>query len=418
MGTALSEPALSDDSLAEGPIVSDATIKPLEALYTREFWLVFSAHLCLNAAANVFVLFPLFVVHLGASAQLLGAIVGTGSLAALIARPLFGPMIDRRGRRAVALEFLLLDIAAIALYLPLHSLGWPIFAVRAIHGATEGIARVALFAMVFQILPEGRRGEGMATFSLCGMIPGAIAPLIGEDLIKRLGFKAFFVSAILLCALAAWATFRLPKDRPGSEIIHPQGSTMGSRYFSLLRDPKLMPLWIVTLLFSLGISCRLSFVAPYAYEQGIARVAWYFLIYSGAAVALRAFSGQLMDRVGLERTVLPSLIVLSGGIALLALTGRSGMLEFAALIGGIGHGYLYPALSALVIGRTPPNTMGGSSTIYTSLYDVGAMVGPSVLGTVASFVGYPLMFLMAGAFLLVAAIYFALVDPHLLPHRL
>jgi MFS family permease len=178
-------------------------------------------------------------------------------------------------------------------------------------------------------------------------------------------------------------------------------------------DSHLLPLWIVTFLFALGISSRLSFVAPYAYLKGINRVAWYFVIYSGVAVVLRMFSGRMMDRIGLERMVVPSLATLAIGLAMLSLTGRYGMLEIAGLVGGIGHGYLYPVLSALVIGRTETGAMGSSSAIYTSLYDLGAMVGPYVLGTVASYLGYSVMFNVAGLFALSAAVYFLLVEPRL-----
>ena len=104
-----------------------------------------------------------------------------------------------------------------------------------------------------------------------------------------------------------------------------------------------------------------------------------------------------MDRMGLNRALAPSLAVLALGLALLAGTGRFGLLDVAAVIGGIGHGYLYPALSALVIARTPLTSTGRSSSIYSSLYDFGTMAGPYLLGIVAVTVGYGPMFMLAGA---------------------
>src|ERR1700730_2359593 len=142
------------------------------SIYTRDFWLIFAASFALNCAGNLFLLFPLFIVKLGGGATAIGAIVATGSLAALLMRPLASAAIDRRGCRWTALWMLLIDILAMMLYIPLHALGWPIYAVRAVHGAVEGTARVALFALVYEILPHGRQGEAMATFSLCGMVPG------------------------------------------------------------------------------------------------------------------------------------------------------------------------------------------------------------------------------------------------------
>jgi len=355
-------------------------------IFERAFWLVFAASFALNMVANLFVLFPLWVVELGGNASIIGAIIGTGSLAALAARPGVGALIDRRGRKWTAMWFLALDAIAISLYFPIHSIGLPLFIVRAIHGAVEGTARVALFAMVYEMLPRGREGEAMATFSLCGMVPGAIAPLVGEQLIRSLGFPVFFALAIaLIVASAIVVSFVVEPPHP----IHGSGDAAGGRsYRSLLTDQMLMPLWIVTLLFSLALSSRLSFVAPYAYQEGVQRAGWYFAIYSLMAVGVRLTGGQIMDRMGLNRALAPSLAVLAMGLALLAGTGRFGLLDIAAVIGGIGHGYLYPALSALVIARTPLKSTGRSSSIYSSLYDLGAMAGPYLLGVVAVTIGY------------------------------
>jgi MFS family permease len=349
------------------------------------------------------------VVQLGGNARMIGAIVGTGSLAALAARPGVGGLIDRRGRKWTALWFLALDAIAISLYFPIHSIGWPIFVVRAIHGAVEGTARVALFAMVYEMLPRGREGEAMATFSLCGQVPAALAPLLGEQLIRSLGFTVFFALAIaIVVAAAIVVSFVIEPPHPR----HESGEPIGSRsYKSLFTDRKLMPLWIVTLMFSVALAARLSFVAPFAYQQGVQRAGWYFAIYSLMAVAVRLGGGQIMDRIGLNRALAPSLALLALGLALLAGTGKFGLLDVAAVIGGIGHGYLYPALSALVIARTPLASTGRSSSIYSSLYDLGSMAGPYLLGIVAVTFGYGPMFIIAGSIAMAGAIYFVIAEP-------
>lgn len=378
--------------------------------YSRAFWLVFGASFALNTVANLFVLFPLWIVDRGGTAGAIGAIIGTGSLAALASRPAVGLLIDRRGRRWTATWFLLLDAFTIALYLPLRSIGPTVFGVRAIHGAIEGTARVALFAMIYEMLPTGGEGEAMSIFSLSGMVPAALGPVIGEQLIRSFGFTAFFALAIALMLLSAQIARRVvePTDRAG---VSAKTSAAGPGYASLLSDPAMLPLWIVTLLFALAISCRLSFVAPYAYQEGVPRVGWYFAIYSIAGVSVRLRGGQLMDRVGLNRALLPSLIVLAIGLALIAGAGTTGVLNLAAAIGGIGHGYLYPALTALVIARTPADATGRSSSIYSSLYDFGTMAGPYMLGIVAAQWGYGLMFVVSGIIAVAGGIYFVGAEP-------
>lgn len=377
--------------------------------YERDFWLVFAATFALNLAGNLFVFFPVFIVRLGGGAAVIGAIASVGSLAALAMRPGLGALIDWRGRRFTALWSILLEAAAIALYVPVHSLGWPIYAVRVLHGAADGTARVALFAMVYEILPHGRRGEGMTLFSLCGIGPAAFGPLVGEALLKRFGFTAFFCTASALCISAAMTAKLLTDDRPQKpESSAAAGERIG--YWALIFDADLMPLWVVAFAFAVAISPRSNFVAPFAYQKGIARVGWYFSLYSGIAVAVRLLGGRLMDRVGIGRILAPSLGLLGCGVGLLAFTGRSGALLSAAVLGGLGHSYTYPALSALVIAHTPAEAVGRSSAVYTSLFDFAAMMAPYLLGLAAALWGYAPMFVIAGLVGVLGAVYFVAAE--------
>ncbi|MGH7948878.1 MAG: MFS transporter, partial [Candidatus Binataceae bacterium] len=120
-GAATREPEPRAATEPDGP--------PEPSIYSRDFWLVFAASFALNSAANLFVLFPLWIVDLGGGASVIGAIIGTGSLAALAVRPVVGVLIDRRGCKQIALVFLVLNAFAMAMYVATDSLGWQLFAV-------------------------------------------------------------------------------------------------------------------------------------------------------------------------------------------------------------------------------------------------------------------------------------------------
>jgi MFS family permease len=406
----MSEAAAGVEQDAASRVDSQGTASKL-AGYGREFWLVFWASFAVNSVGNLFVFFPIFVVRLGGGAAAIGAIASLGSAAALVLRPRVSALIDSHGRRLTALWAIALEAIAVLLYIPLKSLGWPIYAVRLLHGAADGTARVSLFAMVYEILPPGRRAEGMMLFSLCGMAPAALAPMLGETLVKYIGFAAFFCGASAMCGVAAWATGALTDDRPrgGAPVAHIRKARVG--YRALLYHSRLLPLWIVTLAFSIAVAPRVNFVAPFADQRGIAQVGWYFALYSGVAIIMRLFGTQLMERVGLERSVAPSLGLLAVGIGLLALTGHTGALFAAALLGGLGHSFVYPAISALIITHTPPAATGYSSSIYTSLFDFVTMIAPYGLGVIATLWGYAPMFVIAGVVAALGALYFAAIEP-------
>jgi predicted MFS family arabinose efflux permease len=163
------------------------------------------------------VLLPIFIVRLGGHANTIGAIVATAGLAALAARPGSSFAVDRRGRRWTAMWFLVLNALAMTAFIPVRSLGWPIYAVAALNGIANGTARVALFAMVYPLLPRGREGQAMAVQSLSGQGPASFGALLGEVIMRRLGFTVLFVSAAALCLVAALAVAMVAKDLPHAQ---------------------------------------------------------------------------------------------------------------------------------------------------------------------------------------------------------
>lgn len=378
---------------------------PAGGIYTREFWLIFAATFALNSANNLFVLFPLFIVKLGGGASTIGAVIAIGSFAALLMRPLASGAIDRYGCRLTALCGVAADCVLVTLYTTIGSLGGALYLVRALHGAVDGTARVALFAMVYDVLPRHRQGEAMATFSLSGMLPAAFGALLGEAIMRHWGFRVFFCAAAILCTVALAGVINLRRDAPRALATRRAVASVNGlpSYRRLLTTAPLMMFWIVALLFALTNAARASFVAPFAYQQGIHTVGLYFTIFAAVAVLVR-LSGRLMDRVGLERMLSPSFLVLAAGTALIAGTGHAGVLELAAVLGGLGHGLAYPVLSALIIRHTPDGATGRSSAIYTSVWDLSFMIGPYLLGLTAHHFGYQPMFLIAGGLGALAAV--------------
>jgi MFS family permease len=222
-----------------------------------------------------------------------------------------------------------------------------------------------------------------------------------------------FATAAVLCLFAAVAVAMAAKDLPHAQ--HPAAVSARARdggYLALFLHRSLIPLWIVTFCFGFAMSSRTSFIAPFAYRQGITSIGIYFTLYGVVAVFVR-LSGSLMDRLGLDRMLAPSLAVMGVGIALVALAGHLGMFEIAALIGGLGHGFAYPVLSAMVIRDTPAGHGSRASSIYTSMWDLSAMIGPFTLGILAHYAGYAAMFLMAGGVAIAAALYLEATRPGL-----
>jgi MFS family permease len=80
-------------------------------------------------------------------------------------------------------------------------------------------------------------------------------------------------------------------------------------------------------------------------------------------------------------------------------------LVLAGLLAGGGHGFLYPALSALLMDVTPERRRGGAVGMFSAVMLVGQTLGSMIFGYVAHAFGYALMW---GVLTLLLAVGFTL----------
>jgi MFS family permease len=66
-------------------------------------------------------------------------------------------------------------------------------------------------------------------------------------------------------------------------------------------------------------------------------------------------------------------------------------LFLAGLLAGAAHGFLYPALSALLMDVTPEPRRGSAVGIFSSIFLVGNALGAVAFGSVAHGLGYGVM---------------------------
>ncbi|MGH7805662.1 MAG: MFS transporter, partial [Candidatus Binatia bacterium] len=260
------------------------------------------------------------------------------------------------------------------------------------HGVGIGALFAAYFTYAADITPVGRRTEGLAIFGVSGILPSAIAPLLGEELVARFGFQALFAAATVFTAVSLALSWNLPDPEADEDETSESAS-----FWRLAADRRLTAVWATTLVFSISASAYFAFLAPYAREVGLARVGMFFTCYSLAAVSVRLAGGHLPDRFGARRMLVPPLASLGIGLAVLVALDSPTKLALAGTLCGIGHGYLFPILSGLALEAVDSRGRGrgAAMSLFTALFDSGQMAGPIVLGGIAELAGYPGMFLAA-----------------------
>jgi len=356
---------------------------------------------------NGFILLPLYIHGLGGTAVDIGVVMGLFNAVGILCQPVVGPWIDALGRKPFMLAGVGLVIAAALLAAAVPSIP-ALVLVRVLQGLGFSCFFVANYSYVIDLVPPARRGWALGLYGVAGLVATALAPLVGEWVIRRFGFRPLFAMSAALAVVAAVFVWYLKERR--REVALPvrgfpweRGGLADLFHLSMA----------VTLFFGLGAGTIFVFLPTFAESLGVRTLALFYTAYAVAAIGVRVFGGQLIDTRGRRAVIVPSMFIQTAATALLAAVGflvtRTSQtpvvpaLFVAGLMSGGAHGFLYPGLAALVTDQTPETRRGVVVGIFSAVFLAGQTSGSFLFGYVTHAVGYAFMWSALSALLLLGS---------------
>jgi MFS family permease len=344
------------------------------------------------ASLNCFFLLPLYVQQLGGTEVAVGTVMGVYSATGILCQPLVGPWVDAVGRR----PFMLLGTALVVLSSALAVAAGGVAmlgVVRALQGLGFSAFFVANYSYVLDLVPIARRGWALGIYGLSGMASTAIAPLFGEMVIRRFGFRPLFVACGLLALLTGATVWTLRERERVDAPTVPAFASLGA----MLADLRHRHM-AVTVFFGLGSGTLFAFLPTFGERIGVRTLALFYIAYACAAMAVRLIGGHWIDTRGRRAVIVPSMFLQAAGVALLAglafliprVRGLPPLpvLFAAGLVGGSAHGFLYPGLAALVADQAHIARRGTVIGVFSAVFLVGNSGGAFAFGWVAHRFGY------------------------------
>jgi MFS transporter, DHA1 family, multidrug resistance protein len=301
---------------------------------------------------------------------------------------LYGPLLDRYGRKKPLYAGLLLYLAATFVCMQAKDINTLII-LRFIQAVGSCAATVAAMAMVRDLF--GAK-ESARVFSLLLLVLGAspmIAPTAGGYIVATWGWRVIFLVLLLLGALIFLMTlFFLPDSYPADKDFSLKPLPILRNFLSVLREPQFVVYMLVY---------ALAFAGLFAYVSGSPLVFMdvfhvdkktYGWIFAGLSVAfiglsqfngllLRRYSSQQIIRVALSGQVVVSLVFLVGSIAGWYGLGYTIVMLFVFLA---CVGFTNPNAAALSLAPFDKNAGSASALLGATQMGVGALasVGVSV----------------------------------------
>ncbi|MBI3403131.1 MAG: MFS transporter [Acidobacteria bacterium] len=344
---------------------------------------------------------PFRILELGGSTFASGLFLGFLTYASAASAPFTGAIADRIGRRRTLLIASGVILACAIGYAITTSVA-VMLALVLVHGVFWSGLLSASAAHLTSLIPDDRRAEGIGYWGLSSVAAIAVAPPIAFWIMDHGGWLWLCVSCgslNLLMGAIAWTLEEAPHQAPQ----HPAPSTR-------LVEWRVLVLAITLFLYSFGYGAVTSFSAMFADAIGVTPKSLFLTLLAAVILTTRPFLGALADRRGHRRVFLPSLLLITFGLALLPFAASRGLFAASAMLFGVGFGIAYPSFVGYVMRDVSAARRGAAFGAILAAFDTGIGTGSTTVGWLIERFGFPAAFGVAAALSALSLPYFLVVD--------
>ncbi|SMC20410.1 Predicted arabinose efflux permease, MFS family [Andreprevotia lacus DSM 23236] len=331
---------------------------------------------------------------LGYGNVMVGVVIGTQALAALLTRASVGRYVDERGGKRATLIGLALAATSGAFYLLAHALAaMPVASLAALLlgrvalGLSDSFVITGCFAWGMGRIGAQNAGRMMAIFGMAMFAAMTLGAPLGVAVQAQGGLSLLAAAVIALPALALFAASQLAgtpaiagKRLPFSQVLGliwlpGLGLASGVAGFAVLAT-------FITLLFA---------------QRGWGNAAFALTLFGIGYIGLRLFLAHLPDKLGGARVAMVSLLVEAAGLALIWQAPTAQLAFAGAVLVGLGFSLVFPSFGVEAIRRVPPQSRSAALGAYAAFFDLAFAVTGPLAGLVAGSASYGVVYALAGA---------------------
>lgn len=379
--------------------------------------LMITAFVDMVGFAMVLPLVPFYAASMGATGFIVGLLISSFSVAQLLSAPTWGKVSDRFGRRPAVISGLLISAVAYVVF-GLAGTLWILLLSRVVQGVGGGTVGVLQAYVADASSPEDRT-KGLGWLSAATSAGAVVGPAFGSLFVQWWGHRGPGFGAAGFCILSmlfAWKYLRESKGmRQTAEHATPvtslnaEGGAL-TRVITHAGEPAPRLIWIYTIAIGgfYGTAPLLSLL--FADRLGVTeKTVGYFVMYFGAmGVLVRAgLLGSAVNRLGEARLARLGLVLLSAGLALVAVAHTYPTTIIAITLMPLGTAFLFPCITALLSRVVPSGERGLYMGVQQTYGGVSRVAFPVLAGFLIDRLGtgspYAIAAVLVAATLLITA---------------
>lgn len=324
-----------------------------------------------------------FAEGIGASALMIGVIIGMYSFTNIAGNMVAGIYIDKRGAKGMLTVGLLLT-GIILIFYSFVTTPIQLLLVRVFHGFTGGLLVPTAFTYLANHNAQVKQGKTMALSGAGVGIASVIGPAYGGIVGSNYGPQTVFISiSILMIVTAVIAYFFLPEKTVKSTRSLNTDDTAKIGIAVLFKRAGLLISYGGAFALMLGQGI-LAYALPLRIEGlGFNSSLSGILLSSFAITATLIFilpTNRIFDRFSQTSMMMIGLIILSISLFMLEFAGNIGFLFGIMVFYGIGFALIFPSINALVAMNTGLSERGRAYGLFYSFFSLGVVGGSIFTG--------------------------------------
>lgn len=339
--------------------------------YGKNFWIICTSMLLFMISFNLIIPeLNQFITNLGGENQK-GLIISLFTISAGISRPFSGKLSDKIGRKKVMIFGIIVCFIISMLY-PLTLSVHFFLILRFLHGFSAGFTPTGATALITDILPANKRGQGMGIWGTFISLGIGIGYSLGSIIYENFGMNNLFFFSAATAALSAILFLQVKET-----LVEPkkfQFNFLKIKWKDIF-EPTVLPAAMVMFLTAPASGIIFVLTPDMSEYLGINNKGWFFGIYVISTIIIRLFTGKLSDTIGRRKTLLIGTSFLVISMYLIGSSTTITEYTIAALIFGIATGISSPTIFAWTADLSPIHRRGvGSGTMFIAL-EFGIMAG-------------------------------------------
>jgi DHA1 family tetracycline resistance protein-like MFS transporter len=354
-------------------------------------------------------LLPFFIQAQGGNAALAGGLQSLYALLQLLSGPILGSFSDRYGRKPILILCLFGTAVAYTIFGLADSILVLYLAVF-LDGLT-GNNLTTSFTYVADVTEADERSRGIGIVSAAFGLGLMAGPVLGGLLSSHGLFVPAFVAAGIALLNTIYGIFILPESLPPEKRSR---HTPSLNFIDQLRGVfktrnirfLLLSLFFLNLAFS-GLQTNFPLFSHARFHWDARQNGLFFAFVGVIAVFVQGFLyGRLQPRFGEKRLALTGLLLMTLGMAGVALASEAWMVYPIVGITALGSGISIPSLSGMTSNRVPLDEQGRLMGGNQTLLSFTSIIGPMMAGLAFDNIGIGAPYWI-GSGLALLALYFA-----------